>query len=79
MLRSTTRGGAVSRIVPRLSDGAVVTTMKNTVDNVVTEHGVAELAGRTLAERAEALIAVADPRHRDALTAEAHAMGLLRD
>ncbi len=77
VLRSTTRGGAVSRIVPRLTSGAIVTTIKNTVDNVVTEHGVAELAGRTVAERAQALIAVADPRHRDELTSEAHAMGLL--
>lgn len=78
VLRSTTGGGAVSRIVPRLTEGAVVTTVKNTVDNVVTEHGVAELAGRTLAERARALVAVADPAHRESLRAEAYAMGLLR-
>jgi len=55
----------------------VVTTMKNTVDNVVTEHGVAELRGRTLAERAQALIAVAAPQHREELTVEAGRMGLL--
>ena len=64
VLRSRTHGGA-SRIVAQLHPGAVVTTIKNTVDKVVTEHGVAELRGRTLRQRAEALIAVADPDHRD--------------
>ncbi|MEL6982532.1 MAG: acetyl-CoA hydrolase/transferase C-terminal domain-containing protein [Actinomycetota bacterium] len=77
VLRSTTGGGRVSRIVPTLQNGAVVTTQKNTVDNVVTEHGVAELRGRTLAERAAALIGVADPAHRSWLEREAHSMGLL--
>lgn len=78
VLRSTTSGGQVSRIVPTLQNGAVVTTQKNTVDNVVTEHGVAELRGHTLAERARALIEVAAPAHRDWLDREARAMGLLR-
>ncbi len=77
VLRSTTAGGEISRITPTLKQGAVVTTMKNTVDNVVTEYGVAELRGRTLSERAQALIAVAAPQHRDWLTSEAVRMGLL--
>ncbi len=77
VLRSTTDGGAVSRITPTLKPGAVVTTMKNTVDNVVTEHGVAELRGRTLKQRAEALIGVAAPHHRDQLRLAAQEMGLL--
>jgi len=77
VLRSTTAGGRVSRIVPTLQNGAVVTTQKNTVDNVVTEHGVAELRGQTLAERARALIDVADPAHRDWLEREARSMNLL--
>lgn len=77
VLRSTTNDGAVSRITPILQSGAVVTTMKNTVDNVVTEHGVAELRGRTLAERARSLIAVAAPQHRERLAREARSMGLL--
>ncbi len=76
VLHSTAKAGTVSRIVPRLHPGTVVTTMKNTVDNVVTEHGVAELQGRTLSERAEALIAVAAPDHRDWLRSEARVMGL---
>lgn len=78
VLPSTAKKGAISRIVPTLTPGAVVTTQKNTVDNVVTEHGVAELQGRTLRERARALIAVADPAHRDALERSAAEMGLLR-
>ncbi|MEO0492097.1 MAG: acetyl-CoA hydrolase/transferase C-terminal domain-containing protein [Actinomycetota bacterium] len=77
VLHSTTRHGT-SKIVPRLTAGAAVTTLKNTVDNIVTEHGVAELEGRTLSERARRLIAVADPAHREGLEREASAMGLLR-
>jgi acyl-CoA hydrolase len=76
VLRSTTDQGRVSRITPTLKTGAVVTTPKNTVDNVVTEHGVAELRGRTLSERAAALIAVAAPDHRDGLRRAATEMGL---
>ena len=77
VLRSTAAGGTLSRIRARLTPGSVVTTLKNTADKVVTEHGIAELRGRTLAERARALIAIADPRFRDELTAEAAEMGLL--
>lgn len=77
VLRSTAKKGTVSKIVPTLNPGAVVTTMKNTVDNVVTEHGVAELRGRTLGERARALIAVAAPEHRDELERRAAEMGLI--
>jgi acyl-CoA hydrolase len=77
VLHSTARDGAVSRIRPRLSPGSAVTTLKNTVDKVVTEHGVAELRGRTVRQRTENLIAIADPAFRDELTAEASAMGYL--
>lgn len=76
-LRSTTDNGRISRIAPTLRTGAVVTTPKNTVDNVVTEHGVAELRGRTVSERATALIGVAAPQHREHLTREAKVLGLL--
>ena len=65
VLRSTTSGG-MSRIVPQLAAGDVVTTPKNTVDKVVTEWGVAELRGRTIRERTRNLIAIAHPDHRDA-------------
>jgi acyl-CoA hydrolase len=60
----------------RLSEGSVVTTLKNTVDHVVTEWGVAELRGRPISPRARALVAIAHPDHRDALEAEARAAGL---
>jgi acyl-CoA hydrolase len=76
VMRSTTHGGA-SRIVAQLHPGAVVTTLKNTVDKVVTEHGVAELRGRTLQERARALIAIAEPGAREDLDAAAHRLGFL--
>jgi acyl-CoA hydrolase len=77
VLHATTNDGRLSRIVPRLSHGSVVTTLKNTVDKVVTEHGVAELRGRTIAARTTSLIAIAAPELRDDLTAEAKAMGFL--
>jgi acyl-CoA hydrolase len=67
VLHSTTREGGVSKIVPQLHPGDVVTTLKNTVDKVVTEWGVAELRGRSIRERAGALIAVAHPDHRSDL------------
>jgi acyl-CoA hydrolase len=75
VLPSTAKGGEVSRIVARLGSGQVVTTLKNTVDHVVTEHGVAKLRGRSLRERAIALIAIAHPDHRDRLRHEAQALG----
>jgi acyl-CoA hydrolase len=77
VLPSTTHDGKVSRIVGRLGKGSVVTTLKNTTDKVVTEHGVAELRGRTIRERVRAMIAVADPAFRDSLEAEAREVGWL--
>jgi acyl-CoA hydrolase len=77
VLHSTTSSGR-SRIRTRLTEGSVVTTLKNTVDHVVTEWGIAQLRGRSLAERAAALIAIAHPDHRDALAREAHEARLLR-
>jgi len=65
-LQSTNRDRSRSRIVARLADG-VVTTPRAEADVVVTEHGVAELRGRTLAERARALIAIAEPSFRPEL------------
>jgi acyl-CoA hydrolase len=74
---SRTRDGEVSRIVPRLRAGAAVTTPKNLVDTVVTEHGVADLRGATIRERTRRMIAIAHPDRRDGLTAAARAMGFL--
>jgi 4-hydroxybutyrate CoA-transferase len=64
---STAAGGKVSRIVPALSSGAVVTTSRYDVDHIVTEYGIAALRGRTLRERAAALASIAHPDFRDTL------------
>lgn len=77
VLHSATGDGKHSRIVPRLHPGAAVTTFKNVVDHIVTEYGVAELRGSTIAERTRRLIDVAHPEFRDELTREAHACGYL--
>jgi len=77
VLRSTTKDQAHSRIRVALTEGSVVTTLKNTVDHVVTEYGVAELRGKSLRERAERLIAIAHPAFRDELDRDARAVGLL--
>ena len=58
-----------SVIYPFLHQGAVVTTSRNDVDYVVTEYGIAWLRALTVAERAEALIRLANPDLRDALRA----------
>jgi len=75
VVHSTTADDSVSRIVSQLCPGASVTTMKNTVDHVVTEYGVAELRGRSIAQRADALIRIAHPKFRDMLHDEARALG----
>ena len=69
-LPSTTRTG-ISRIVPTLKPGAGVVTTRANVHWVVTEHGIADLHGKNLRQRARALVAVAAPEHREALLAEA--------
>jgi acyl-CoA hydrolase len=68
-LPSTACGGTASRIVAELQPGAGVVTTRAHVQTVVTEFGVAELHGRSIAERARALIAIAHPRFRDELLA----------
>ncbi|HET6950360.1 MAG TPA: acetyl-CoA hydrolase/transferase C-terminal domain-containing protein [Acidimicrobiales bacterium] len=77
VLPSTAAHGTTSRIRATLTPGSMVTTTKNTVDQVVTEYGVAELRGRSISQRARALIAIAHPAFRDALTADAKACGHL--
>jgi acyl-CoA hydrolase len=68
-LPSRTSRGA-RRIVSRLRPGAGVVTTRAHVHYVVTEHGIADLYGKTLAERARALIAIAHPADRDQLARE---------
>ena len=74
VLPSTARGGTVSRICATLPSGTHVTTGKNDVNYVVTEYGVAQLRGRTLRERARALIDIAHPDFRDQLTEDARTL-----
>ncbi len=68
---STARGGMISRIVPRLEDGAGVVTTRGDVHYVVTEYGVADLHCKNVRERAMALISIAHPKFRPWLLAEA--------
>lgn len=77
VMPATARGGTVSRIRVSLTSRSVVTTLKNTVDVLVTEYGVAELRGCPLRRRARALIKIAHPDFREDLYREAEAAGLL--
>lgn len=63
-LPSTAKDGAISRIVPALKPGAGVVTTRNDVHYVVTEYGVADLYGKSIRQRVEALIAIAHPNFR---------------
>jgi len=76
-LPSTAKGGEMSRIVPFLKEGAGVVTSRADVHYVVTEHGVANLFGKNLRERAEALISIADPKFQEELTLAAKERKLL--
>jgi acetyl-CoA hydrolase len=70
-LPSTAKGDRLSRIAPLLKHGAGVVTTRNHVHYVVTEYGVAQLYGKTIRQRAQALINVAHPKFRGELTAAA--------
>ena len=73
-LPSTAADGSVSRIVPRLSEGAGVVTTRGDVDIVVSEYGLAHLAGKTIRERVLSLIAIAHPDFRNDLLEAAKSM-----
>lgn len=76
-LPSTAHDEAFSRIVPHLKPGAGVVTSRGDVHYIVTEFGVAYLHGRTIRERAMALIEIAHPRFRPWLLSEAKARNLV--
>lgn len=76
-LPSTAAGGKISRICCEFDRGAAVSTSRNDVHYVVTEYGVAELRGKSLRQRAQALIAVSHPDFREELTTLAREKGLI--
>lgn len=61
---STAKGGTVSRIVPVITEYSAVTTTRNDVNYIVTEYGIAQLKGKTMKDRARALISIAHPDFR---------------
>lgn len=68
---STAKGGKISRIKATLSPGAGVVTTRGDVQYVITEHGIADLEGKSVRERALALIEIAHPKFRHQLLEEA--------
>ncbi|MEQ8587262.1 MAG: acetyl-CoA hydrolase/transferase C-terminal domain-containing protein [Thalassobaculaceae bacterium] len=75
-LHSTAKSGMVSRIVPQLAN-TTITDPRVDTQYIVTEYGMADMKGKSLSERARALIAIAHPDFRDSLAAEAKAIGLV--
>jgi 4-hydroxybutyrate CoA-transferase len=76
-LPASAQAGARSRIVASLQEGAGVVTTRAHARTVVTQFGIAELWGRSLRERARALIAIADPAFQEDLEREAHRLRLV--
>ena len=70
-MTATARGGSISRIVPRVE---MVTALRTDVDIVVTEFGVAQIKNLPLRARAEALVRIAAPEFREALSASINQM-----
>ncbi len=76
-LPSTAAQGKLSRIVLKLDEGAVVTTSRCDVDYIATEYGIAKLRGKTIRQRARALIDIAHPDFRDELSRQAKQVNLI--
>ena len=74
---ATARKGTVSRVVPQLRRGTVVTTPRADVHWVVTEFGAVELKGLSIRERARALIGIAHPDFRETLERASHDLNLV--
>ena len=77
MLKSTARGGKVSRVVPVIDAGAGVTLNRGDVHYIVTEYGIAYINGKNLRERAISIIAIAHPDFRPWLMDEAKRLGVV--
>jgi 4-hydroxybutyrate CoA-transferase len=74
VLPSSARGGAISTIVPRFVEGQIVSVPRELADTVVTEHGIARLLGKSVRERAAALVEIAHPDFRPDLKKAAEEM-----
>ena len=72
-----TKKGDVSKIVPALAPGSAITSLRNDIQYVVTEYGVADLRWADIPTRAQRLINIAHPDFRDELTFEAKKLGFL--
>lgn len=68
----------ISKIVPQLKPGATVSLSRNDLQYLVTEYGVANLRGLSVADRAKAIIGISHPKFRDELTFEAKKLGLIK-
>jgi len=77
VLPSTAQNDRLTRIVPTLTAGTHMSTSKNDINYVVTEHGVAQLRGKSAKQRAQEMIAIAHPDFRAELTESARKMHLL--
>ena len=77
VLPSTAKDDAISRIVPTLTPGTHLTTGKNDINYVVSEHGVAQLRGKSAKQRAQEMISIAHPDFRAGLREAARRLGLL--
>ncbi len=73
---STIKNDTISKIVPVLTPGSIVSIQRNIVDYIVTEYGIAPMKGRSVKQRVENLIAVAHPNFREDLRKEADRMML---
>ena len=76
-MRSTAKKGSISTIVPLLPQGSPITVPRQDVDYIVTEWGAVQLRGKSVKQRAEALISIAHPDFRNELKKEAQRLGLI--
>jgi acyl-CoA hydrolase len=76
-IRSTAKGGKMSKIVFELKPGSKVSISRNDIDTVVTEYGVVRLRGLSTSERVRALISIAHPDFRDELTRKSEEVGYI--
>ncbi len=76
-LASTMKNGTRSKIVSTLQPGAKVSISRNDIDTIVTEHGVAQLKGKTVPERIKQMIQIAHPQFRESLLQEARQLSYI--